>query len=614
MCGILGAVGFSVNMGQSLSKIKHRGPDDYGEYYDKNNQVYLGHRRLSIIDLSPAGHQPMQVNDGAYRIVYNGEIYNFKELQKEHLPDNIFVSKSDTEVLLHLYVKYGKEAAKYLRGMFAYAVLDAPKNEICLTRDRIGIKPLYYYLKGNTFAFASELQALKGIAGVDLEIDPIGLDYFFRYGYIPFPLSAYKYIRKLSPGYQVIYNIDKRIITSNSPFWQLKTEIASQYQLSENEWIERLENKIREAVKLRLISDVPLGAFLSGGLDSTLIVSAMAGSMKEPVKTFTIGFDYNEYDERIYAREVATKFGTEHYEDKVTSDALEILNILVESFGEPFMDPSAIPTYYVSQMARKHVTVVLSGDGGDEIFAGYSRYKRIFRSRKFNNIPYQIRKIISYLGKFLPESIPGYGFLYRLEYSNIQLYREITSHITSFQQDKLYNPDFKRALEHHEKDYYEELLDNYSCPENDLISEMQIIDIHSYLPEDILTKVDRMSMLHSLETRVPLLDHELVELALKCPSSIRFKNQDLKYLTKQMVIKNFDRKFVNRRKQGFDVPLNKWFRKELKDYMFQTIENISEDDLINKEYAMDLFNSHQKGGRNFGRLLYGILFYKCWKS
>jgi len=614
MCGILGSVGFKVDMREPLNQITHRGPDDYGEYFDKKNHLYLGHRRLSIIDLSEAGRQPMCLGDASICLTYNGEVYNFQNIREEYFSNVKFKSKTDSEVILHLYKKFKYKTPEFLRGMFAFGIYDSNSKEIFLCRDRLGIKPLYYYYNQGKFAFSSELNALKSLPEINLELDPIGLDYYFNYGYIPAPFSAYKYVRKLKPAQRLIYNVAHREISTIEPYWRLRNAINSQLYSSETEWLTAIEHKIEEAVKIRLISDVPLGAFLSGGLDSSLVVSLMARLLDKPVKTFTIGFDYQKYDERVYAKSVADKYSTEHHVEVVKPDALDVLPKLVDSFGEPFNDSSAIPTYYVAQMARKHVTVALSGDGGDEVFAGYIRYQRMHKYAYLNGVPIQLRKIVQYFGKYLPKHLPGYGILQRQGYENLRLFKEMNCSFSAADQNGLYTDDFKNALQSDEYDFYQRIVDEQDGFENTLITQLQLVDLNSYLPEDILTKVDRMSMLHSLETRVPLLDHELIELALSCPASIRFKNKNLKYIIKSILSDKVSSDVLEHKKQGFGVPLSFWFRNELKNFMQSLIEETKSDSFLNYGFVNQMFNLHQKGGRDFSKHLYSILMYNYWQN
>ena len=613
MCGILGSIGFGHELSNALNGMMHRGPDDSGEFVDTANRVYLGHRRLSILDLSPAGRQPMHLRDPGLWITYNGEVYNFQDLRRSYFPDAPLQSGTDTEIILHLYRKFGYEAPKHLRGMFSFGIYDCARTELYLARDRLGIKPLYYYANSGQFAFASELEALKQLPGIDLQIDPVGLDHYFTQGYIPAPFSAYKHIRKLRPGEYLVFDVTTQTLTRQEHYWRLPLEGNRGSMRTEQDWIHLIEDKIREAVQLRLVSDVPLGAFLSGGLDSSLLVSIMAGLLDAPVKTFTIGFDYGGYDERAFAEMVASRYATEHFTEVVTPSAIDVLPKLVRSFGEPFSDPSAIPTYYVSQMARKNVTVVLSGDGGDEILAGYDRYSRMHRYAKASVLPARLRRTAARLGRLLPRHIPGYGFLQRLPHSDMRLYEEVNACFPETERGALYRDEFRQCLAAQTESFYEGLLAECGGSKESLITRMQLIDLHAYMPEDILTKVDRMSMLHSIETRVPFIDHEVVETAFACPPTLRYKNGTLKYITKSILKDKVDSRVISHKKQGFSVPLAIWFRHELKGFMQDLLHSAEDDPYIRIDFVRDIFDIHLRGGRDFSKYLYAILFYLYWR-
>jgi asparagine synthase (glutamine-hydrolysing) len=612
MCGILGAVGFPRELSGALNSMVYRGPDDFGEMMDRDAQVYLGHRRLSILDLSAAGHQPMGLSSSQLYIVFNGEVYNFRELRDEHFRHAAFNSGTDTEVILQAYQSFGHGCPELLRGMFAFGIYDKNKGELFLSRDRLGIKPLYYYEKDGRFAFSSELAALKLLPDVDLEIDPIGLDYYFTYGYIPAPHSAYKYIKKLKAAHVLIYDVRRRAIRKIRPYWRLKDSVRPRLYRSEDEWIEAISHKVQEAIRLHLVSDVPLGAFLSGGLDSSLVVSTMSGLIDQPVKTFTMGFEFQDYDERVYAESVAKQYGTDHHVEVVNPDAAGILPQLIRSFGEPFYDASAIPTYFVSRMARKHVTVALSGDGGDEVFAGYGVYGRMYRYLRLHRIPLLARKGIQRIGALLPRHLPGYGFMQRQVHERIRLFHEMQCCFPHYERERLYTEEFKRQISKSEIDFYEEILAEQKGSEDELITDLQLLDLNSFLPDDVLTKVDRMSMLHSLETRVPLLDHELVELAFSCPATVRFRAHNLKHVVKRLLSGRVAHEVLDHKKQGFAVPLVHWFRSEWKGLMDGLVNEARNDPWLDGDYVKELLGLHQKGGRDFSKYLYAVLFYKLW--
>jgi asparagine synthase (glutamine-hydrolysing) len=459
--------------------LSHRGPDDFGEYFDDGTQVYLGQRRLAILDLSPSGRNPMRLRGTEILITFNGEIYNYLELKKSFFSGERFDSQTDTEVVLRAYQKFATGVSSHLRGMFAFGIYDPARRTLLLSRDRVGIKPLYYYEKDQTLAFSSELSAIKAVQGFDGEIDPVGLDHYFTYGYIPAPYTAYKHVKKLPPAHFLEYDVDARKITNIACYWRLKDHVRPNPSLSEDEWVEALEAKLRESIRMHLMSDVPLGAFLSGGLDSSLVVSFMSGMVDTPVNTFTIGFDYDSHDEREFAEAVAKRYGTNHTVEVVKPDALSVLPHIVRSFGEPFSDASAIPTYYVSQIARKHVTVALSGDGGDEALAGYSRYARMQNLTYLSGIPIGLRRFVQHLAKALPRSMPGYGFLHRQGYNGIDLYTEMHSCLPADERALLYTPEFQKMVEHERRDLYNRIVDEQAWSDRELISLLQVVDLHS---------------------------------------------------------------------------------------------------------------------------------------
>jgi len=613
MCGILGYANFTFDFESALNRIMHRGPDAAGDYWDAGCSVYLGHRRLSILDLSEAGRQPMAAENGRIIITFNGEIYNFRQLKQDHLRDVKFFSQSDTEVLLRLYAKYGLGAIEYLRGMFAFAIYDRTKKEIILCRDRVGIKPLYYYSKNSEFALASELDPLKMTPGIDLEIDPIALDHYFSIGYIPSPYSAYKYIRKLPPAHYLVYDVAHGKIKTLKRYWNLRAASRQVPSWTESEWIEAIKEKLKEAVQAHLVSDVPLGAFLSGGMDSSLVVSMMAGCGTNTIKTFTMGFENREFDERAYARSVATSYHTEHHEQTVNPDSFEIIAKLVRSFGEPFYDSSAIPTYYLSKMVSEKVKVILSGDGGDEVFAGYTSYLRMLRYGLLDRVPRALRGAVRKVAARLPFHIKGYGFLQRQGYDGIRRYYEMESIFNKTSKTRLYKEGFRYSLPKQADSYFENIFHAHDLAEEELVTQLQYIDFHAFLPEDVLTKVDRMSMLHSLETRVPLLDHELIELVFACPERIRVKGHHLKYIPKRILESELEPMVLAHKKQGFAVPLDQWFRTEWKERFRALFSEKDDDDVIDHRYALELLDVHQKRGRNFGSQLYSLLFYRMWR-
>lgn len=646
MCGIAGIIDTSSTPERALIEkmcriMSHRGPDGEGYYMD--GPVALGHRRLSIIDLE-GGKQPMsneachecRRRNGSLWITYNGEIYNFPELRKVLIDKgHEFKTRSDTETIVHAYEEYGIKCLEKLRGMFAFGLWDDKKKVLFLARDRLGKKPLYYYFDNEKFVFASELKAILQDEKIKREINIKAMADYFTYHYIPFPETIFKGIYKLLPGHymtvRIVENVRnvENIRTSEVierlehlelsiyQYWDI--QYKPDYSLTEQEWIKVLREKLKEAVKIRLISDVPLGAFLSGGIDSSTVVALMSMVQNATVKTFSIGFKEEDFSEIKYAREVAKRFATEHHEMIVEPDAMEVLPHLAWEFDEPFADSSAIPTYYVSKMARKHVTVILSGDGGDETFAGYRRYMWAKDMQKYDWIPLPLRSILFGIpSALLPEAMKGKGMLNHLSRGAFERYAglntfcelnplknllsaEVITELQKRQNGKV--PDYTFL-----KKYYD------SCNQNEYLTKIQYVDTKTYLAEDILTKVDRASMFCSLETRAPLLDHEVVEFAAQIPSYMKLKNSETKYILKKTMNGILPSNILYRKKMGFGVPLVYWFKKDLTEFARESLisKDMKERGLFNLKHIQGMIEIHQKRGRDLSAPLWALLFFEHW--
>jgi len=585
MCGITGKINFDNSKNVSQLELKgmadsiyDRGPDDEGFYINKN--VGLGFRRLSIIDLS-SGHQPLSNEDGSIWIVFNGEIYNYKELQENLIKQgHVFKTKSDTETIVHLYEQYGCECVQYLRGMFAFSIWNNNKKELFCARDRFGIKPFYYYIDTNKFVFASEIKAILKSEDIDKTMSYDALDSYFTFGYITSDLSIYKNIRKLPPAHYLTVSNEKNL-SCIKRYWDIDFE--PDFSRSEEQWKEEIEHSFSESIKLHMISDVPLGAFLSGGIDSSSVVAIMAKNSSRPVKTFSIGFKEQKFNELKFAREVAAKYGCEHHEEIVEAESISLLPKLVQKYDEPFADASAIPTYHVSKLARKFVTVVLSGDGGDELFAGYDKYIKI---KQLHSSPFHFknsktnRLLWGSAYKLIPQSVPGKGLSYLLS----QKKDYAAAYLSFWTKDErkkllLHNPaiDYKNGSEL----FKEGLLRKENGVE--FISKLQALDMKSYLVDDVLTKVDRSSMMNSLEVRVPILDHKFAELTFKIPSNLKFKGKSQKYIFKEAMKPFLPPSILSHPKQGFSIPLTQWFKKDLKEYVHDSL-------LSNNSYSSKYLN------------------------
>ncbi|HEY0366920.1 MAG TPA: asparagine synthase (glutamine-hydrolyzing), partial [Pyrinomonadaceae bacterium] len=557
MCGIAGFVtrdeqrdtrAANEVLGRMCRVIAHRGPDEQGTLV--KGQVALGMRRLSIIDVA-GGHQPMSGCVGEITIVFNGEIYNYRELQRElESRGHKFKTHSDTETIVHAYEAYGPSCLEHLRGMFAFAIWDAHARQLFIARDRVGKKPLYYTLTSSgTLIFGSELKSLREHPEFRGEVSSEALDAYLTFGYVPDPLTIFRDVHKLPPGHHLTFKDGRARVEQ---YWDFPYEHAQENPArSEEECLEELRALLDEAVRLRMEAEVPLGAFLSGGVDSSTVVGLMARHATQPVKTFSIGFHEDSYNELKYARIAAQRFETDHHEFVVTPDICEIVDELVWHFDEPFADSSAIPTYMVSKLAREHVTVALSGDGGDEVFAGYTRYALDRRRSGFATLPRLVREgVMQPLGRNLPHSAWGRNYLHNVALDPLDRYIEDVSVFTRLNKPSLYTDDFRRQLGSSEaaqrfRDYASH------SRADDPLDPLLYLDSKTYLPGDILTKVDRMSMAVSLEARVPLLDHKLIEfVCTRIPASMKMKGLETKHIFKRAVSDLVPREILDRPKQG----------------------------------------------------------------
>src|SRR4051794_2999978 len=628
MCGIAGFVEspastspFTLDESRALvhrmcDVIRHRGPDDEGVWVEDG--VALGMRRLSIIDLA-TGHQPIHNEDRTVWIVFNGEIYNFQELRDElAAAGHRFYTATDTEAIVHAYEEWGAAAIARLRGMFGLAIWDANTRTLLVARDRIGIKPLYYAEANGRLYFGSELKSVLEAPDVPRDIDLDALDHYLSFLYTPRDGSIFSHVRKLPPGHLLTWRDGRAVIER---YWQIAAD--EPFSGSEPEAIEQLRDVLTDAVRSHLVSDVPLGAFLSGGIDSSLVVGLMAQTSGTRVKTFSIGFDEPAFDELEHARRVAQHFGTDHHEFVVRPDAVSILDALIAHFDEPFADSSAIPTWYVSQMARKHVTVVLSGDGGDELFGGYDRYVPHPRVVAFDRYSRQsLRRVAAIAAKALPHGARGKNFLRHVARDDQGRYLDAIRFFGSDEKPALLSPDIRREL-------------TGADPELQLArhfgrfghlpwpSQMMRFDAETYLPEDVLTKVDRMSMAHSIESRVPLLDNEVIAYAASLPASLKIKNGRRKHILKEVAASLLPPEIINRRKQGFGVPIGAWFRRGPGEAgRGDTLRELFADTLLSPRsiqrgyfqpaFVRQLVNEHLAGTRDHTLRLWQLVIFERW--
>ena len=589
--------------------IRHRGPDDQGTMVE--GPVALGMRRLSIIDLV-GGRQPLTGCSGTVSVVFNGEIYNFRELQSELEPlGHHFKTHSDTEAIVHAYEEYGRACVNRLRGMFAFALWDRENRELFVARDRVGKKPLYYTLTPQgTFVFGSELKSLLQHPEVERELDLEALDAYLTFGYIPDPLSIFKGVHKLPPGSFLTF---KRGRVSVESYWDFPFEID--HTRREEDYLDELRDLLREAVRIRLVSDVPLGAFLSGGVDSSTVVGLMAQQMGRPVKTFSIGFNEDSYDELKYARIAAKHFATDHHEFIVTPDICHIVDELVWHFDEPFADSSALPTYMVSKLAREYVTVALSGDGGDELFGGYTRYVVQRQRGKVAMLPRGFRRgVMLPLSRKLPHGARGRNYLHNVALEPLDRYIDSVSTFTALAKLGLYSQGFTDALVDHgdPSELFRSRAGRVSS--TDPVDQLLYLDSKTYLPGDILTKVDRMSMAVSLEARVPLLDHKLIEFVCRIPSNFKLKGLETKHIFKRAVREIVPAEILERPKQGFGVPIQQWINQELRARIHETLTEpqTRQRGFVEGNYVNVLLEEHERGRRDHSQQLWSLFMLELW--
>ena len=620
MCGIVGIVrndGKSVDEGllsRMCTAIRHRGPDDDGFYF--NGPAGLGMRRLSIIDVK-GGHQPIHNQDRTAWIVYNGEIYNYLEL-RERLEKlgHTFYTNSDTEAIIHAYDQYGSDCPRHLRGMFAFAIWDERTQELLLARDRVGKKPLLYAHVNGQLVFGSEFSALLQHPDISREIEPEALDYYLSFMCVPAPLTAYKSIRKLEPAHTLRWRKGE---IKTERYWL--PDFSRKLKISEQEAGEQAVEILREATRIRLMSEVPLGAFLSGGIDSSAVVALMSEESIEPVKTFSIGFEEQDFSELHHARRVAEHIGADHHEFIVRPDAVEILPILVEHYGEPYADSSAVPTYYVARETRKHVTVALNGDGGDESFAGYNRYVAMGMAEKYRKLPEVLREsVIRQAVDLVPTSETvrtrvrsAKRFLQAASLSKVDRYMRWVSTFSEEAKESLYSDQFRLQVNRFDA---ASTVEPWFAQANGagVIDTSMLADIMTYLPNDLLVKVDIAAMAVSLEARSPFLDHHVIEFAASLPEKLKARGMTTKYLLKRVLRRLLPEENLNREKMGFGVPIGHWFRGKMQPFLREVIlsEKSLRRGLFKPEAVRELVELHTRGERDYSHQLWTLLMLELW--
>lgn len=624
MCGIVGL--FDTRGRREIDRAllkrmndrhRHRGPDGDGEFFDPG--IALGHRRLAIIDLS-GGAQPLFNEDDSVVVVFNGEIYNYQDLMQELMAaGHSFRTRSDTEVIVHAWEQWGEACVERFRGMFAFAIWDRNADKLFLARDRLGIKPLYYAeLADGTLVFGSELKSLLEHPRLGRDLDPTAIEEYFAYGYVPDPKTIYMSVRKLAPGHVLAW---RRGELSPSPrkYWDVGFEPSD--HRSEQEIGEDLIEQLREAVRLRMIAEVPLGAFLSGGVDSSAVVALMAGLSDKPVNTCSISFADPKFDESRYARQVAERYGTDHFVAQVDPDAFDLVDRLATMYDEPFADSSAMPTYRVCGLARQRVTVALSGDGGDEVFAGYRRYRwHDYEERIRRMMPDTVRQpVFGLLGQmypkldWAPKPLRAKSTLQSIGRDTVGGFFHSVSVLYDGVRRPLYSDSFRRQLQGY---HAREVLDTVmrDAPADDHISRVQYADLKTYLAGDILTKVDRASMAHSLEVRVPVIDHRFIEWSARIPANLKLRSGEGKHIFKKSLEPYLDRDILYRQKMGFAVPLGSWFRGPLRDRVRSALCGpvLAETGIFDMKRLQTIVDQHQSGVREHSAVMWGLLMFESF--
>jgi len=587
--------------------IRHRGPDDDGFFV--GDGAAIGMRRLSIIDLS-GGHQPIGNEDGSVWVVFNGEIYNYRELRAELLArGHLFTTDTDTETIVHAYETWGEDAFSRLRGMFGIALWDRRRRTLLLARDRVGIKPLHYAECGDRLYFGSEIKSILAAGALDRTLSVPALEHYLSFLYTPADATIFAGIRKLPPGHFLRWKDGTSTIER---YWQLPNDEAFDGSFAEAS--ERLAGILADAVRSHMVSDVPIGALLSGGIDSSLVVGLMARASSRPIKTFSIGFDEPAYDELEGARRIADHFGTDHHEMIVRPDALAVVDSLVEHFDEPFGDSSAVPTWYVSQMARRHVTVVLSGDGGDELFGGYDRYVPHSRVQKFDAVAGSLgRRAAAAAWPLLPHGVTGKNFLRHVSQDQAGRYVQSVAFFQADEMDALLSGDLRQMLG--PRRAADQALERFAASSHlPWPSRMMRFDFDTYLPDDILTKVDRMSMAHSIESRVPLLDHEVVSFAASLPAHMKLTANERKRVLKHAAATVLPAEVFTRPKHGFGVPIGAWFREPLREFVADTLQSprARQRGYFEPRFVDRIVGEHLAGRRDHTLRLWQLLMFELW--
>jgi asparagine synthase (glutamine-hydrolysing) len=618
MCGIIGQARFDSDPVDQLlpalmcAGLEHRGPDSRGIHLEE--RVALGIQRLRVVDLS-TGDQPIYNEDRSVVVVMNGEIYNYRELREElQARGHVLATKGDTEVIVHLYEEYGVDCVRRLHGMFAFALWDARRRRLVVARDRIGKKPLVYHLRDGVLSFASEMGALLADESIPRRVDEAALDAYLALGYVPAPFTALEGVHKLPPAHTLVMEDGEATI---SCYWRL--DYAKKLELPVAEWCERIRAALREATRKRMIADVPLGAFLSGGIDSSAVVAAMAEHSSGPVRTFSIGFDHEEFDELPYARKISEQFGTVHEEFHVRAEAVEIAPKLVRHYGEPFADATAIPSFYLSELTRRHVTVALNGDGGDESFGGYTRYVANALAGRLDRIPGGLRHAIGRMGARAPEDGHVSSLRSRARRLAVTMGLEAPARYARYKElfaaplrDSLYAPGFAGAIAGRRHDAIAETWAQTSGAH--VVDKMLEVDVRTYLAGDLIPKVDIATMAYALEARSPFLDHEFMELAASIPAGLKVRGSEKKWILREALRGWLPDEALDRPKQGFVVPLSAWLRTDLRSWAAEILLDPATLDrgYFRPEAVEGLIQRHADGADADDKRIWSLVMLELW--
>lgn len=619
MCGIAGQTridGRAVNKNiveNMCEALEHRGPDSRGTHLD--DKCVLGIQRLRVIDLV-TGDQPIYNEDRSVVVVLNGEIYNYRQVRERlERAGHVFRTTGDTEVLAHLYEEEGAACVQSLHGMFAFAVWDRRKHQLLLARDRVGKKPLFYCHRDGVLSFASELRALMRDRTIPREIDHHAMDCYLAWQYIPAPMSVYRAVRKLPPASTLVYR-DGNVRTDR--YWRL--DYSQKTSAGTEEIKEEILSHIRRATRRRMVADVPVGAFLSGGIDSSAIVAAMAETSTKPVKTFSIGFENEKFNELPAARMIAEQFGTEHHEFVVQPHAIELVPHIVRHYGEPYADSSAIPSFYVSELTRQHVTVALNGDGGDESFAGYSRYVAQGLAARLSRLPKPVRAFVAATAGRIPDTRNQSTTVSRvrrlarsLEVHPASRYARHMHYFDAIERDRIYTAEYRELIYESPAAAVIEDAWRYASGTS-AVDVMLEVDVETYLPGDLLVKMDIATMAYSLEARSPLLDHELMEFAATIPSELKLKGMEKKIILRDALRGWIPNEILDRPKMGFGVPLAEWFRADLAGYVHEVLLDRAtiERGYFREEYIRRLLERHVAGGEDGSNRIWALLVHELW--